>query len=327
MRLVAVKAVGGGLVPVAGLAIDRGDDPVGRGALEDPEAAVVGLFDVLTGDGGQQFGRLSGSRIQPLAPQGVMGSVGVTDQLIHQRLPGSPVGPVTSRLARRGVVILTLQARSHLSLERGWTSPQQSPDRAPQHRDGVLGGDRVLQGRRVQHPLDPDQPHLAGQVAGHPEDPIRVGRGPQPSPEVDQHRMRKRGRLLPSHRVSHPGRIPPAHVEGEPVGRLPIRQALQPLQHHHHGQDRRRHRPAPGRLEQIREQLGWEQPGSLPRQEPVHRSLGQGCLTPASTGGGQVRAAQLAAKSHSESSGRRRRSPESASSADQPRIRHRTPPT
>jgi hypothetical protein len=32
MRLVAVKTVGGGLMAVAGLRIDRGDDPVGCGA-------------------------------------------------------------------------------------------------------------------------------------------------------------------------------------------------------------------------------------------------------------------------------------------------------
>src|SRR6266700_599937 len=35
MRLVAVKAVRGGLVPVAGLGIDGGDDAVRRGAVED----------------------------------------------------------------------------------------------------------------------------------------------------------------------------------------------------------------------------------------------------------------------------------------------------
>jgi hypothetical protein len=42
--LVAVKAMGGGLVPVAGLWVDGGDDSVGRGALKDPEAAVAGFF-------------------------------------------------------------------------------------------------------------------------------------------------------------------------------------------------------------------------------------------------------------------------------------------
>jgi hypothetical protein len=327
MGLVAVKAVGGGLVPVAGLGIHRGDHPVGRGALEDPEAAVAGLLDVLAGDGGQQHRRLSHSWVQPLASQGKVGPVGVADQRIHQRLTGGPVGPVTSRLARGGIAILALQARSHPGLELRWAGPQQPPDRPPQHRDGVLGGDRILQRGRVQHPLDPHQPHLTCEVAGHPEDPIRVLRAAQPGGQVDQDRVGEAGRLLPSHRIGRPGRVPPAHVEGEAVGRLPITQAFQALQDHDHGQNRRRHRAAPGRLEQVGEQLGREQPTPLPGQEPIHRALRQGCLAPAGTSGRQLRAAQLAAQGHSRSSrsatGRR----ESASSADQQRIRHRTPAT
>jgi hypothetical protein len=72
MGLVAVKAVGGGLVPVTGLGIHRRDDPVGGGPLEDSEAAVVGLLDVLAGDGGQQRRRLGHPWVQPLVPQGVV---------------------------------------------------------------------------------------------------------------------------------------------------------------------------------------------------------------------------------------------------------------
>jgi hypothetical protein len=227
--LVAVEAVGGGLVPVAGLGIHRRDDPIRRGALEDAEAAIAGLFDVLAGDGGQQHGRLGDPRVQPLVPQGVVRPVAVADQGVHQRLPSLAVLPVTGRLARRSIVVLTLPARSHLGLELGWTGAQQPPDRAPDHRDRVLGGHRVLQRGRVQHPPDPDQPHLAGQLAGDPEDPIGIGRTAQPGPQIDQHGVGEAGRLLSSHRIGHPGRLPPAHVEGEPVGRLPIRQPLQPL--------------------------------------------------------------------------------------------------
>ena len=228
-----------------------------------------------------------------------MGPVAVADQGVHQLLAASTVGPVTSRLAGRSVVILALQQRADLRGQRRRAGAQQPPDGATDHRHGVLGGDRVLQGGRVQHPPHPDQPHLTAQRTSHPEDPIRILRTAQPGPQIHQHRVGEAGRLLPSHRIGHPGRIAPAHVEGEPVGRLPIRQPLQPLQDHHHGQDRRRHRAARGGLEQIREQLGWEQPGPLPGQEPVHRPLGQGRLTPAGTNGGQLRAAQLAAKGHS----------------------------
>jgi hypothetical protein len=231
-----------------------------------------------------------------------VGPVGVADQRVHQRLPGGPVGPVTSRLARRGIVVLALQQLADLRGQQWRAGAQQPPDATPQHRDRVLGGDRVLQGRRVQDPLDPDQPHLTGKFAGDPEDPVRVLGAAQPSAQVDQHRVGEAGRLLTRDGIGHPGRIPPADVEGEPVGRLPIRQALQALQHHDHGQDRRRHRPAPSGLEEVGEQLGREQPPPLPGQEPVHRSLGQGRLTPASTNGRQLRAAQLAAKGHSRSS-------------------------
>jgi len=43
-----------------------------------------------------------------------------------------------------------------------------------------------------------------------------------------------------------PGRILPPDVEREPVRRLPVRAPLDPLQHHHHRHDHRRHRPAAG---------------------------------------------------------------------------------
>ena len=87
VTLVAVEAVGGGLVAMACFGVDGGDDPVGCGAFEDAEAAVVGLFDILAGDGGQQHGRLGDPRVQPLVPQGVVGPVAVADQGVHQRLP------------------------------------------------------------------------------------------------------------------------------------------------------------------------------------------------------------------------------------------------
>jgi hypothetical protein len=327
VRLVAVKAVGGGLVAVACFRVDRGDHPVRRGAVEDAEAPVIGLLDVLAGDRSEQRRGLGDARVQPLAPQGVVRPVGVADQRVHQLLPRLAVLPVTGRLARRAVVILTPQPRAHLRGQSGWAGAQQAPDRAAQQRDRVLGGDRVLQGRRIQHPAHPDQPHLAGERTGHPEDPIRIGRAAQPRPQIHQHRVGEAGRLLPSHRIGHPGRVPPAGVEREPVGRLPIRQAFQPLQHHHHRQDRGRHRATPGRLEQIREQLRREQPAALARKEPVHRALGQRRLTPTGTGGRQLRAAQLTAKGHGGILQVDARSPESASSAGHGRIGRRTAAT
>ena len=75
--------MGGGLVPVAGLGIHRRDDPIRGGAVEDAEAAIAGLFDVLAGDGGQQRRGLGDARVQSQVPQGVMRPVGVADQRIH----------------------------------------------------------------------------------------------------------------------------------------------------------------------------------------------------------------------------------------------------
>jgi len=67
---------------------------------------------------------------------------------------------------------------------------------------------------------------------------------------------------------------PPAGVEAVPLHRLPVRQTLQPLQHHHRRHHRRRHRPAAPLSEQVSEHLIREQPIPLPvhhREHRVHR--------------------------------------------------------
>jgi hypothetical protein len=99
MRLVAIEAVGGGLVAMAGLGVHGRDDPVGCRALKDAEAAIVGLLDVLAGDGGQQRRGLGGSGVQPLVPQGVVGPVGVPDQGVH---PSRAWGSVQSQAGLPG---------------------------------------------------------------------------------------------------------------------------------------------------------------------------------------------------------------------------------
>ena len=109
VALIAVEAMRSGLVPVAGLGVHGGDDPIRCGPLEDPKAPVRRLLDVLAGHRGQQRRRLGHPRIQPFAPQGKVGPAGIPDQRVHQRLTGRPIGPVTGRLARRPVVVLALQ--------------------------------------------------------------------------------------------------------------------------------------------------------------------------------------------------------------------------
>jgi hypothetical protein len=118
-------------VAVAGLRIHGGDDPVGRGALEDPEAAIVGLLDVLAGHDGQQRRRLGQPRIQPLAPQGVVGPVAVADQPVHQLLPRGPILPVAGRLSRCLIIVIAAQQAADLDLQRWRAGAQQPTDRPP----------------------------------------------------------------------------------------------------------------------------------------------------------------------------------------------------
>jgi hypothetical protein len=151
---------------------------------------------------------------------------------------------------------------------------QQPTDPTAHQGHGVAGGNRVEQRGGIQHPAHPDQPDPAGQLGRHPEDPIRIGRGAQPRPQLHQHRMRK-----PRHLVIHAGGVPPAQVIGKPIHGFPIRATLQPLQHHHHRQDRRRDRPAAVLDVQVSEQLVGEQPLALTVQQPVDRPLRQLRLT------------------------------------------------
>ena len=65
--------------------------------------------------------------------------------------------------------------------------------------------------------------------------------------------------------------LPPPRVEREPVDRLTIRAAREPLQHHHHRHDHRRHTVTPRLGEQVSEHLIREQPEALAMQQPVDR--------------------------------------------------------
>ena len=165
-------------------------------------------------------------------------------------------------------------AAAQLALQPGLGHPQQTADRRADQRDRVHGGHRVIQRCRVQHPLQPDHPGLARRVQRHVEDPPRIIRGGQPSPKVHQHRVRE---PVPAGAVvaTHPGRIAPTGIEREPLHRVPIRQPLQPLQHHHRGHHRRRHRTATPIGEQVGEHLVREQPIPLHMQQPIDRATRQ----------------------------------------------------
>ena len=103
--------------------------------------------------------------------------------------------------------------------------------------------------------------------SSHLEDPVRPRRPGQPGAHIHQHRMHE-PRIA---EVQPPGRVLPPGIEREPVHRLPVRAALDSLQHHHHRHDHRRHRPPPGVVKQVGEHLIREQPEALPVQDPVDR--------------------------------------------------------
>jgi hypothetical protein len=202
--------------------MDGRDHPVGRHAAGDGERAVSTGLDVLADDRGQHITRLGHPVGELAALQHAQRGIGITDQRIHQRLARLGVSPITRRLARRLIVILAVQHRPHCALQPAVARSQQPADRATHQRDGVLGGHRVEQRRRVQRALESDQARLRRDLLGDPPDPLGIPRRPQAGAQVHQHRVRTAGgRLLP---VAHPGRMPPARIEGEPLSRLPVRQ-------------------------------------------------------------------------------------------------------
>ena len=151
---------------------------------------------------------------------------------------------------------------------------QRQPAHAPylraDHRDRVLGRDRVIQHRGVQRPPRPlrQRPALSSHLAHRVEDPLRALTGAQPLTPQRQH---ARVEALVVDAQARRGL--PAHITTQPLDRLAVRAALQRLQHHHHRDHRPRHRrPAPT-PEQISEQPVTEQPQPMLGQEPIHRPL------------------------------------------------------
>ena len=66
LTLVAVEASGPGLVPVAGLGVDRRDHPVLGDFAGDAEDAVVSFCEVLAGHSGEQLGGFGDDRVELL---------------------------------------------------------------------------------------------------------------------------------------------------------------------------------------------------------------------------------------------------------------------
>jgi hypothetical protein len=81
-------------VPVAGLGVDQGDDPIRCGALGD--------------HGGQQPRGLGGVGAELGAAQREQCAVAIPEQAVDQLLAGGGIVPVTGRLAWGGVVVVAL---------------------------------------------------------------------------------------------------------------------------------------------------------------------------------------------------------------------------
>ncbi len=259
---------------MASLGVHRGDHPVPGDLAGDAQHPILARLEVLAGHDGQQPSRLGHHRGQLPAIQHRQARQRVLGPGVHQRLPRGRVVPVDLRLGRTGVVVPALQRGPQLGLQHHLSHPQQAPHSRADQRDRVHGRHCVVQRGGVQHPPPAHQPCLLGRVQGHLEHPVGPLGTAQPLAHVDQHRVREPA-PTPAVVAAHPARIAPAGVEGVALHRLPVRQPLQALQHHHRGHHRRRHTTAPLIREQVGEQLVRKQPVPLPVQQPIHRTLRQ----------------------------------------------------
>ena len=172
------------------------------------------------------------------------------------------------RLARR----CRSRARPPATAARFGHDPADPTDRRDQLGHGVLGGDRVIEQRRVQRPagLARQHPGRGDDLAHRLEDPLGPVAATQPRPPIGQHRVVEARRSS----IAQPGRHLPADPIAQRPRRLTIRQALERLQHHH----RRDHisrdrRPTPTRGEQVGEQLVREQLAAMISQERLDAAL------------------------------------------------------
>ena len=260
---------------MARVRVHRGDHPILGHPPRDAKHPLGVTVQILADHGGQQPRRLIDLGVERPPIQRIHQRHRVAGQRIHQHLPRGAVVVVTHRLARRHVVVITGQQRPQLGVQTRADHRQQSPDRRADQRDRVHGGHRVIQRGRVQHPPPAHQPGGLGHLQGDLKDPVRPTRAGQPGPHVHQHGVHK-PRIV---EIQTPRRVLPARVEREPLHRLPIRQALEPLQHHHHRHDHRRHRTAPHIGEQIGEHLIREQVEALPMQHTINRVRPHPALT------------------------------------------------
>jgi len=169
-------------------------------------------------------------------------------------------------LARVVVVVVRRQCQ-RLGLGH---QPSDPADGRDELHDGVLGGDRVVEHGRVEHPagLAGDHPGGVDDGPNRVEDPLGRLAGTQFAAPQGQHR---RVEALVGERQPR-GHLPD-DVVPQLADRVAVREALQGLEHHDRGDDIGGHRgSAPARGKQVGEQLVGEQRPALLGQEGGHRA-------------------------------------------------------
>ena len=222
---------------MAGLGVHRRyDPPRHHTARYAPPARHLGVgLDVLAGHHRQQRRRLGLLLCELRAVERVEHPLGVGDQIIYEPRPLVGVVPVTHRPGPSVVVMAQHQP------SRRRRQAAHTPNLRADHRDGVLGRDRVEQHRGGPAPASScsTAPALSGHLAHRVEDPLRAPAGAQPLAHSVNTLASKPPSSMPS-----PPRPSSAHRSAAaPAPRGP--NTLQRLQNHHHRDHRPRHRRPP----------------------------------------------------------------------------------
>src|ERR1035437_2764542 len=257
---------------MAGLWIDRRDDPVLGHAPDDAKGGVIALFYVLTDDGGEQGGGQGDLRTELCGIEEQETGVGVFAPAVDEGLTSSLVVPVDHGLGRTGIVVATAQHGPQCCDEFGVGHFEHSADGRADEGDGVHCRHRVIKRSRVEHPAATDEPGLFGCVTRRVEDAVGSNGAPQAFAHVNQDGV---GEARPPGAVIAPDarRVTPAVVKAVALSRLAVREPFEALEHHDHGNNTRRYRAPTLVIEEIGDGLVGEQLIALAVQEGVDRVL------------------------------------------------------
>ncbi len=171
---------------MAGVGIDRADDPVGGHPAGDPEGALGPILEVLAEQRREQRGGL-GERGRSGSPSSAASTASPSRAMASTRASRAAASSQSAAgLPPVAVVVVAAEHRPQvgLPLARG---AEHAPDRATHQGHRVHGGDRVVQRGRVEHPPDAQEPGPLRGLEGPLEDPPRTVRAGEPRAHVDEH--------------------------------------------------------------------------------------------------------------------------------------------